>query len=155
MHAKVLAKRNNITNFLASDGWCTNFMKRNDFVIRQKTKISQKLPVDLEDKIVSFQSYSIKNRKQKRFDLSAIGNMDETPVWFDMPAVRTVESRGSKTVFVKTTGHEKTRFTVVLACLANGIKLKPMVVFKRKTMPKERFPSGIVLHVSPRGWMDE
>ena len=81
--------------------------------------------------------------------------MDETPVWFDMPAVRTVESRGAKTVFVKTTSHEKTRFTVVLACLADGTKLKPMVVFKRKTMPKERFSSGVVIHVHPRGWMDE
>ena len=155
LHAKVMAKRHNIANFCASDDWCTNFLKRHDFVIRQKTKISQKLPVDWEEKIVSFHSYVIKKRKQKNFDLSAIGNMDETPVWFDMPAVRTVESRGAKTVFVKTTSHEKTRFTVVLACLADGTKLKPMVVFKRKTMPKERFPSGVVIHVHSRGWMDK
>ena len=97
----------------------------------------------------------IKKKKQKNFDLSAIGNMDETLVWFDKPAIRTAESRGAKTVFVKTTGHKKTRFTVVLACLADGTKLKPMVVLKRKTMPKERFSSGVVIHVHPRQWMDE
>ena len=58
-------------------------------------------------------------------------------MWFDMPTSKTVDSVGAKTVLLKTTGHEKTRFTVVLACLADGTKLKPMVIFKRKTMPKD------------------
>ena len=49
----------------------------------------------------------------------------------------------------------KTRFTVVLACLADGTKLKPMVIFKRKTMPKDNFPAGVVVHNHPKGWMDE
>ena len=42
------------------------------------------------------------------------------PVWFDMPTSKTVDSIGAKTVLLKTTGHEKTRFTDVLACLADG-----------------------------------
>ena len=46
----------NIDNFLVSSGWCTRFMKRNKLVLRQKTKISQRLqPDDLEEKITSFQ----------------------------------------------------------------------------------------------------
>ena len=84
-----------------------------------------------------------------------IGNMDETPAWFDMPTSKTVDSVGAKTVLLKTTGHEKTRFTVVLACLADETKLKPMVIFKRKTMPKDNFPAGVVVHNHPKGWMDE
>ena len=32
---------------------------------------------------------------------------------------------------LKTTGHEKSRVSVVLAAKADGTKLKPMVVFKR------------------------
>ena len=39
--------------------------------------------------------------------LSQIGNMDETPVFFDLPSNRTVDCVGSKTVSVCTTGHEK------------------------------------------------
>ena len=70
--------------------------------------------------------------KRDDYELVQIGNMDETPVWFDMPAARTVESRGAKTVLLKTTGNEKTRFTVVLSCLADGTKLKPMVIFPPK-----------------------
>lgn len=39
--------------------------------------------------------------------------------------------------------------------MANGTKLKPAVVFKRKTMPKESFPPGIHVFVQPEGWVDE
>ena len=89
------------------------------------------------------------------YELQNIGNMDETPVWFDIPAVRTIDSRGASTILIKTTGHENLRFIVVLACLADGTKLNPMVIFKRKTLPKAKFPSGVVVHVHPNGWMDE
>ena len=45
-------RKNRTTNeyrqFLVSSGWCTRFMKRNKLVLCQKTKISQRLPDDLE-----------------------------------------------------------------------------------------------------------
>ena len=57
---------------------------------------------------------------------------------------------------MKTTGHERTHFTVVLACIANGFKVKPMVIFKRKRIPKgEKIPAGVLVHCHPKGWMDE
>ena len=28
-------------------------------------------------------------------------------------------------------------------------------MFKRKTVPKEKFPSGVIVKVHPKGWMDE
>ena len=100
-------------------------------MMRQKTKIAQKLSAELDEKVISFQRYVIKKRVEHQYALANIGNMDETPMNFDMPPNRTVNSKGSKTVLIKTTGHEKTRFTVVLACMADGTKLKPMVVFKK------------------------
>ncbi|KAJ8349892.1 hypothetical protein SKAU_G00250220 [Synaphobranchus kaupii] len=30
-----------------------------------------------------------------------------------------------------------------------------MVIFKRKTLPKENFPAGVVIKANPKGWMDE
>jgi len=72
-------------------------------------------------------------RKKGNYELANIGNVDEIPVWFDMPLAKTVNTQGEKTVTVATTGHKKYRFTVVLSCLADGRKLKPMVIFKRKT----------------------
>ena len=38
--------------------------------------------------------------------------------------------------------------------MADGTKLPPMVIFKRKTMPKEKFPIGVIVHVHQKGWMD-
>ena len=58
-----------------------------------------------------------------------------------------MDVKGAKTVAVKTTGHEKTHFTVVLVCCADGTKLPCMIIFKRKTFPKEKFPSGVIVHV--------
>jgi hypothetical protein len=43
----------------------------------------------------------------------------------------------------------------MLAITADGQKLPPYVVFKRKTMAKEKFPQGIVVQVQENGWMTE
>ena len=39
--------------------------------------------------------------------------------------------------------------------MADRTKLKPMVIFKRKTKPKINFPSGVFVHFHEKGWMDE
>jgi len=153
--AKAMAAELQITGFLASNCWSTKFLRRKNLALRRKTKIAQKLPEDLDQKITNFHSFMIKRRRKENYQLVHIGNMDETPVWFDMPSARTVNAKGAKTVLVNTTGHEKSRFTVVLACLADGMKLKPMLIFKRKTLPKAKFPPGILVHCRPKGWMDE
>ena len=49
-------------------------------------KILQWLPDDLEEKITSFQSFVIRARRSKNYSLVKMGNMDETPVWFDRHA---------------------------------------------------------------------
>jgi len=75
---------------------------------------------------------------------------------FDMPGNITVAGIGEKTVIVKTTRHEKTHFTVVLSCLADGTKLCPVLIFKRKTLPRNlKLPPGITVRVPPKGWMYE
>ena len=76
-------------------------------------------------------------------------------MFFDMPANRTVDFKGNTSVSIKTTGSEKSHFTVILSCMADGTKLKPAVVFKRKTMQKEKFPSDILVMVQTKGWVDE
>uniref|UniRef100_A0A674I2H4 DDE-1 domain-containing protein n=1 Tax=Terrapene triunguis TaxID=2587831 RepID=A0A674I2H4_9SAUR len=142
--------------FVASAGCCTRFISHHGLCLCQRTKIAQKLPRDLEEKIESFQRFIIKYRKEYAFELSQIGNMDETPMTFDLPSNRTVTGVGEKTVLIKTSGHEKIHFTVVLSCLANGSKLPPVVVFKRKTLPKNmKFPAGVIVCAHEKGWMDE
>ncbi|KAF4805546.1 pogo transposable element with KRAB domain-like protein [Turdus rufiventris] len=81
--------------------------------------------------------------------------MDEVPLTFDMPLTQTVEKTGTPMVPVRTTGNEKSSFTVALGVSSDGQKLSPMVIFKRKTFSKDKFPDGIVVAVNPKGWMDE
>lgn len=158
LQALTMAKKTDYetpTDFKASAGWCTRFMKRYGLTLRQRTHIAQKLPADVEHKVANFHQFVLKERKSHNYPLIAIGNMDETPMTFDLPSNRTVDSKGSKTINIKTCGAEKSHFTVVLACLADGTKLKPMVIFKRKTKPKEKLPSGVFVECNKKGWMDE
>ena len=80
--------------------------------------------------------------------------MDEVPLTFDVPSNKTVDVKGAKKVMIKTSGNEKTRYTVVLACCADGTNLPPLLIFKRKTLPKDVIPHGIYVHVHFKGWMD-
>ena len=78
--------------------------------------------------------------------------MDETSLSFDLPYSTTLEARGAKTVNIRTTGHERSCFTVILACLADGTKLEPTVIFKLKNIPRETFPEGVHVRVNEKGW---
>ena len=70
-----------------------------------------------------------RHMQRSNYPFSCIGNMDETPLWMDMPGNTTVERKGTKSVPIRTTGHAKVWFSVVLAAMANGRKLKPFVFF--------------------------
>ena len=54
---------------------------------------------------------------------------------------------------IKTSGNEKTRYTVVLACSADGTKVPTLLIFKRKTLSKDVIPHGIYVNVHSKGWM--
>jgi hypothetical protein len=43
----------------------------------------------------------------------------------------------------------------LLSVVADGSKLTPFVILKRKTLPKEKFPTGIVFKCNEKGWMME
>lgn len=146
----------NITEgqFKAGNHWCQRFMKRNALSLRQKTTLAQRLPADYEEKIVRFHRFIIDRRKEHSYPLHLIANMDETPLTFDMPPNRTINNMGEKTIKIRTTGNEKNRVTVVLACCGDGSKIKPMVIFKRKTIPKINNQHGVVVSAQQKGWMD-
>lgn len=146
-----------IASFKASRGWISRFMRRNDLSIRRRTTLCQRLPTDYEEKVVSFHRHVIEKRKAMAYLLSQIGNADQTPVNFDMPPNLTVDKKGATSVTIRTAGCEKQRCTVMLAVTADGRKLPPYVVFKRKTMPKG-MPKGhfqVHVRVQEKGWMNE
>ena len=147
--------RKNIGGFSGTPTWCFSFMKREGVSMRMRTKLAPKLPAANENQALEFHSYVISLQKIYNFELSQIANMDEATLTFDVPSNKTVDVQGAKTMDVKTSGHEKTYFTVVLACCADGTKLPPMIIFKRKTFPKEKIPTGVIVHMHEEGWMNE
>ena len=81
--------------------------------------------------------------------------MDETPVSFDLPSNTTIDELGARSVSIHTTGHEKTNFTVVLTCMADGTKLPPIIIFKLKNIPRGNFPPEVIIRANQTGWMKE
>ena len=112
-------------SFKASMGWLTQFKTRHSLMNRQQTSVQQKLPVQLEAKLKEFFEDLKALQNQRNFDKSLILNMDETPMWFDMPSSTTVDAQGKKEILVQGTGAHKRRFTVTLACTASGMMLTP------------------------------
>lgn len=65
-------------------------------------------------------------------DLERIINVDESPIYLEIPPKKTIEIKGSKNVDIYTFGKEKQRITCVLSIAANGNKLPPLLIFKGK-----------------------
>jgi len=60
----------------------------------------------------------------------------------DLPGNLTIDECGTR-INIQTTGHERSHFTVVLACMADGTKLPPLIIFKLKKVPRVNFPSNV------------
>jgi len=157
LRARELAKSHNMSDneFKVSRGWLRRFMKRKGLSLRRRTTLCQKLPRDFTDNVINFHRHVIRMREGHSYLLSEIGYAYQTPVFFDMPRNTSIEKQGVRSATIKTTGGEKQRCTVMLAVTADGGKLPPYVIFKRKTLPKEKFPPGIHVRVQEKGWMDQ
>src|SRR6266496_4380022 len=144
-----------IKNAKLSQKWVDGFMSWHNLVNRRKTTISQKLPENYIGLQSEFLSYILFRRREHQYPLSLIANMDETPMSFNLPNNTTVEQRGTKTISILSTGHERSNFTVVLACIADGTKLPPVIIFKLVNIPRKEFPDGVIIRANPKGWMNE
>ena len=92
-----------------------------------------------ESKAVQFHERIAELKQTYHYKESDIINMDETPVWFDMPVKQAVDVKGKKQVVMVKQGNNRQKVTVVLACAADGTKLPPVVIAKgsgrRQTQP--------------------
>ena len=64
----------------------------------------QCLPADMEDKVIEFHRFVLRSSQHWGYDLSRILNMDKMPMQFELPATRTLEFTGSRTVPVLSCG---------------------------------------------------
>ena len=148
-------------SFVSSRGWLQKFMNRHSLSFRAKTTQAQKDPERLIDKLVAFVLHVRRLRKRFGYINRDIIAMDETAVWQDMLSSTTIETTGTKTIRLKTTGHEKTKVTVCLTAKADGSKLKPFIVFcggKRecaKLHDEVKARCAVTTSVNISDWLDE
>ncbi|CAI7877137.1 unnamed protein product [Closterium sp. NIES-53] len=139
--AKYMKHRMPGVNWRASFRWSARFRARWHLARRVKTKMGQKLAVACKEKVESFWEFVRQMRTLHDYPLDLIVNADQTLLFLEMPAERTIEMKGARTVHVRSAGYQKERVTVMLAVTAGGLKLPPYVVFKRKTVPKVAIPA--------------
>ena len=151
--AQQIAERSGLEDFQAGRGWYRHFMRRHGLSLRMKTTMSPELPSDMKSKVLEWHHQVMRIRQE--FDihrLSLMANMDETPIYFDMPYSRTVAVKGSKKVAIRTAGGEKKRVTVVLTVFADGGKAKPLVILRGKRLGKVKVPEGVEVLMHPKAW---
>jgi len=131
-------------------------MRRIGLALRRRMTICQKLPKDFEQKLLNYQRYITNLRKTGNFLMRQMANADETAIYLDMLPNYTMEKKGVKGVLLKTTGCEKLRLIIMLAETADARKLPPLLILKRKTLPKsEAFPKDVTVRAQEKGWMME
>lgn len=152
--AKRRAAEQGMDDFQGTSSWCYRFLNRQGLAVRTKRRAVQKMPNDYEKKMIDFREFIVNARKETAYELGQIGNMDEVPITFDVLSNQT-GIKCSNMATVKMSGHEKSHYTAVLSCCADGTKLPPLLIFRRKLLPKDKIPRGIFIHIHPKGWIDE
>lgn len=168
--------------FRFSNGWFSRFLGRYRISLRCITKTAQKIPEDYNNLIISWLQFNRRNsqfdpyafhlqrtnigdgftRRQNRYDLSNICNLDETPIPFEYLSGRTYNSIGDKTVWVKETrsGWDKRQASLVLCIFADGVnRIPPMIIFhgQGKNLGKEatKYHPGVLVEFNPTAYMTE
>jgi len=123
--------------------------------MRTKTTLAQRLPADMEDKVVEFHRFVLRARQHCGYESSQILNMDETLMRFKLVATRTLEFTGNRTVPILSCGGDKQSFTVALTVNADGEKLPSKVIFKGVRQLRIEVPRKMQVSVHKKAQMDE
>jgi hypothetical protein len=165
-HIKEIARqRIGVANpaFRASNGWLSRFVTRHNLSYRSSTHVVQKLLQDYPLLVSKFlESVRALRVKYEVFGENGktavlVGNMDETPVEFDMGRERTYHFNGAREVKILRTNGLKQRFTVAQTVCSDGTILPPLIIFKTKTnLPShlyEKYKGRVILRSNSSGWM--
>lgn len=108
--------------------------------------MGQKIPANAQHVAVHFLADIVRHMDENSFSPGDIANMDEVPVYFNMPRNHTFDFNGLHTIKISTMGNEHLRFTVVLTMSGNGHNLKPMVFKGQNNVPNQTFSADNEKH---------
>ena len=126
-------------------GWFNGFMKRWSISCWVLIKISSRVPDEYKKLVINWLRFNRRNSQPRnfyeraclttdvrRYRLSNILNLDETPIPFEYLDGKTYAIKGSKTVSGKTdrSGWDKRQATLILYIFADGVsRIKPKIIF--------------------------
>ena len=96
----------NGTNFQASNGWYSRFLRRKRLVVRRKTTSGRDFPKNAGVQANTFLD-QCHEFVQPDFDRNTLLNGDETSIYLDPPTRQTYAEKGSTRVEAITTGQQK------------------------------------------------
>ena len=102
-----LHKANGNQSFKGTNSWFQKFKKRHNLSFRRVTHVAQKSTEIIDARVDRFLQNVIRNRRIADYADRHMANMDETPVWLEMPGRTTLEHTGTNTISVTTAGQEK------------------------------------------------
>ena len=126
--------------------------------LRSRTSVSQKLPSQLESVLTKFYADAAMFMRIEKYPPSLVGNMDETPAFFDTVPSKCIAAKGTKEYVVRISGGEKQHLTVVLSDTGDGKMLPPMIIFKGKTdrtISDLNIPAGFIVKAQEKAWMED
>ena len=89
-------------SFGASRGWVEKFFARHRLSLRNRSSVSQKLPRKLGGVLTKFYEDAGRFMRIGKYPRSLVGNMDQTPAFFDMVPSKSICKTGSKECIVRT-----------------------------------------------------
>jgi hypothetical protein len=124
-------------NILASNKWVQGFMQRRRLSLRLATTNKELSTVAMRTVLFHWRNKFAELFRSTPGDL--LYNMDETSVYLDAPAARTVERIAARCVEIGTTKHELDRVAVVLCVSRAGAMVTALLIFKcyEKTLTEE------------------
>ena len=131
--------------FEASREWQRGFLKRHCLSFRAKTRQGQISPKDSEAMAARFTVQLRERMHNLKIDVAF--NADQTPVFFEYIPTSTIENKGAKTVWVRSSGRDKERLTCMVLGSLHGEKRTPFLVLK--TQPS-REPATAMLNTLER-----
>lgn len=108
------------------------FLMKANLVYRIGTHVSQKSPLETVSDALDFveivRPFLYGPSRHPKYIL----NMDQTPVYYSMHEKKTLETKGVRTVNLRTCKNDSERITVGVTISADGDLLPPTIVFKGK-----------------------
>lgn len=146
--------------FRASNGWVWNFMKRKDITLRKGNKNTKTIPADAAQSVAVFRDGVLETIEQFDIHFNFFFNMDQTFLLLDCHPLYTCETKGSRSVDMRTSrANTKLGCTVSLCISATGTKLPAHVTFPRRGFVRQlqnlnvnNIPANVKVTSSESGW---